>query len=397
MSMAARRAFHTCRGSRMGQRIESPTGAFEAAELIAGAVADGQRIEIIGGGSKRGYGGPAPGADLTLWTARLGGILHYDPQEMVLTAGAGEKLSAIDALLAEHNQMLGFEPPDFGAAFGGEAGETTLGGVLAANLSGPRRIASGAARDHFLGFEAVSGKGQIFKAGGKVFKNVTGFDLPKLMAGSWGTLALLTEVTVKVVPKPKTTTTVILRGASFQNATGAMTRAMGQPLAVSGAVMLPTLKGTQTAFRLEGFGPSVEVRAERLAAQLEPFGEVEVRDAAFSENFWRDIGRVAPLASEPGSLWRLSVPPATGLDVVRAVDGAAAWIADWAGGLVWVLAAPDATLDLPAIAAAVGGSALKVRGEVSEVSRQPAHAALSGLVRAAFDPHGVFASRAMVA
>lgn len=381
----------------MGQRFESPTGAFEAAELVAGAVADGAVIEIAGGGSKRGYGGDAPQADMTLWTARLGGIVHYDPQEMVLTAGAGEKLAAIEALLAEHDQMLGFEPPDFGTAFGGKAGEATLGGVLAANLSGPRRIAVGAARDHFLGFEAVSGAGQVFKAGGKVFKNVTGFDLPKLMAGSWGTLALLTEVTVKVVPRPKTTTTVILRGASFPNATQAMTKAMSQPLAVSGAVMLPTLKGSQTAFRLEGFGPSVEVRADRLAAQLEPFGEVELRDAAFSENFWRDIGRVAPLASEPGALWRLSVPPAAGLEVVRAVEGAAGWIADWAGGLVWVLAAPEAMLDLPAIAAGAGGSALKVRGGVLAAPRQPAHAALTGRVRAAFDPHSVFAARAMVA
>src|SRR5690606_2270197 len=165
-------------------------------------------LEPIGGGTKRAVGRPvdADPVDLSL----LSGIVDYVPAELVLTAGAATPLADIEAELARHNQRLAFEPPDCGVLLGGSAAVQSLGGVLAANLSGSRRISAGAARDHFLGFEAVGGDGVPFKAGGRVVKNVTGYDLPKLMAGSWGTLAVLVSVTVRVAPLPETETTVIL-------------------------------------------------------------------------------------------------------------------------------------------------------------------------------------------
>ena len=163
------------------------------------ALGEGKALELVGHGSKQAIGRPAQ-TDATLDLSALTGITLYEPEELVLSAKAGTPIAEIEALVGAEGQQLAFEPMDYAAILGAAAGRGTIGGVLAANLSGPRRIKAGAARDHFLGCTAVSGRGETFKSGGRVVKNVTGYDLCKLMAGSWGTLAAMTEVTIKTLP-----------------------------------------------------------------------------------------------------------------------------------------------------------------------------------------------------
>src|SRR5438270_1350667 len=215
----------------------SPANLDELRDAIGDALAVEEPLEVVGGGSKRGLGRPLQ-LPRMLDLSRLAGIRDYQASELVLSAGAATPIEEIDAALAEAGQMLAFEPPDLGALFGlpaAVAGRRTLGGALACNLSGPRRIKAGAARDHFLGFRGVSGRGEIFKAGGKVVKNVTGYDLCKLMTGSWGTLAALEEVTVKVLPRPETVATVLVADLAPAAAVRLMAAALGAPHEVSGA------------------------------------------------------------------------------------------------------------------------------------------------------------------
>src|SRR5947209_6226994 len=202
-----------------------PSDAKAVEQAVQWALSDGKTLEIVGGGSKRGVGRPSQ-TDVTLDLSALTGVTLYEPEELVLSARAGTPLAEIEALLAAHGQQLAFEPMDCGAILG-SAAAASIGGTLSANLSGPRRMKAGAARDHFLGFAAVSGRGESFKSGGRVVKNVTGYDLCKLMAGSWGTLAVLTDVTLKTLPQPETEETVLVRGLDPPQAIAAMTGAMG--------------------------------------------------------------------------------------------------------------------------------------------------------------------------
>jgi glycolate oxidase FAD binding subunit len=322
-------------------------------------------------------------------------VVDYAPEELVLTAQAGARLDALEKLVASEGQMLAFEPPRWTGLLGVK-GHPTLGGALAGNVSGPRRIRAGAARDHFLGFEAVSGRGERFKAGGKVVKNVTGYDLMKLMAGSWGTLAALTEVTIKVLPAPRTQTTLLLFGLADIRAAEVMTLAMNSPFEVSAAAHLPAFAAAQaplkaemptTALRLEGFEASVAARAEGLAALLKGAAPLTDRlDARHSREFWGQVREVEAFAQDPRPLWRISVPPATGWKAAHAIPGAALY--DWAGGLVWLLADVDA----PAVrrtAHGLGGHALCVRGAPSFETLAGPLAALNARVKQAFDPLGV--------
>src|SRR5438477_3715821 len=216
----------------------APSDLSELRDAVAEALAAEEPVEVVGGGSKRGLGRPLQTAH-TLDLSRLSGIRDYAPSELVLTAGAATPLAEIERALAEQGQMLAFEPPDWRGLLGVEEAEPTLGGILACNLSGPRRIKAGAARDHFLGFRAVSGRGEIFKAGGKVVKNVTGYDLSKLMAGSYGTLAALEEVTVRALPRPEAVATVLFAGVAPAAAVRLMAAALGSSHEVSGAAYLP--------------------------------------------------------------------------------------------------------------------------------------------------------------
>src|SRR5438874_3665972 len=215
----------------------APSDLSELRDAVAEALAAEEPVEVVGGGSKRGLGRPLQTAH-TLDLSLLSGIRDYAPSELVLTAGAATPLAEIERALAAHGQILAFEPPDWRGLLGvldEDCAGPTLGGVLAGNLSAPRRIAAGAARDHFLGFRGVSGRGEIFKAGGKVVKNVTGYDLCKLMAGSFGTLAAFEEVTVKVLPRSEALSTVILAGLDALAAVRTLSRAIASPHEVSGA------------------------------------------------------------------------------------------------------------------------------------------------------------------
>ena len=298
--------------------ILRPSDAKQTAEIIAWAAAGGGSLEIVAGGTKRALGRPAK-TEHVLDVSRLRGIVEYEPAELVLTARPGESLASINAELAEKRQMLAFEPPDWRALIGGQ-GVETLGGVIACNLAGSRRVRAGSARDYVLGFSAVNGFGDVWKAGGKVVKNVTGYDMCKLQAGAYGTLSALTELTLKVMPKPETACTIVLHGLADEIAIPALAQGLNSPFEVSSAAHLPASVarrskigavaaglGAATALRLEGPRPSVAYRAEALEALL---GRGARLDEAETEAFWLEAGAVQPLL-EQGSriVWRLCPTP----------------------------------------------------------------------------------------
>jgi glycolate oxidase FAD binding subunit len=324
----------------------------------------------------------------TLDLSALSGVIDYAPAELVLTAHAATPLADIVALLAENRQMLAFEPPALPGA--------TLGGTIACNVAGPRRLTAGAARDHFLGYQAVNGRGESYRAGGQVVKNVTGYDLCKLQAGAFGTLSVLTELSVKVLPSPETELTVTLRGLDDEAAVAAMARALNSPHEVGAAAHLPeAVDGvSMTALRLEGPGPSVAFRALHLEALLG--GEVARLEAAESRVFWQGIADLRPFEQLPThAIWRVSTAPSAG-PAVAAASGMPNFY-DWAGGLVWLAAPPDlADAGAARIREAVaphGGHATLMRApaglRASVAVFQPLAAPLTALTRRvkdSFDP-----------
>ncbi|HZZ30565.1 MAG TPA: glycolate oxidase subunit GlcE [Phenylobacterium sp.] len=383
----------------LAARTETPKTAEAVCELVAEAGASGRTLEIVGGGTKRSIGA-GPAADVVLSLAGLNRIIDYAPEELVLTAQPGVTLAALEKLVAAHGQMLPFEPPHLGKLLGAK-GRATLGGVLAANLSGPRRIRAGAARDHFLGLQAVTGRGELIKAGGRVVKNVTGYDLPKLIAGSWGTLAVMTDITIKVLPAARTELTLMLFGLDARRAGEAMTLALNAPVELSGAAHLPVavaarapLRGQMavTALRLEGFAASVTARAEHLVAALKGLGRLEQLDGQHSGDFWRQVREVEAFSKDPRPLWRISVPPASGWRVGEEVAGDALY--DWGGGLVWLLSQADPRPTVRAL----GGHATLYRGDGAAFEPlDGALAALTARVKSAFDPKNVLNPGRMVA
>ena len=398
----------------------APTDADGLADAVRWAVAGEHPLEVLAGGSKQTLGRPVQSA-ATVSLAALDGIVDYQPSELVLTAQAATPLATIEAALEAERQMLAFEPADYGPllrAPGGAdlraPGGATLGGALACNLSGPRRIKAGAARDHFLGMHAVSGRGERFKAGGRVVKNVTGYDVCKLLAGSYGTLALMHEVTVKVLPAPERTRTVLVFGLEPAAALDALGAALGSAHEVSGAAHMPAEVAARSAVsyvsgagaavsavRVEGFPASVEARCEALRALLGRFGAVEELHSKSSATLWREIRDVRAFADDGRPLWRLSVPPASGAAAAARVAEAADVRAlfDWGGGLLWLAVdgAPDAgEVPVRAAAMAVGGHATLVRADApTRAARavfQPqatSLAALTARIKRAFDPAGV--------
>jgi glycolate oxidase FAD binding subunit len=394
-----------------------PAEAKAVEEAVQWALSEGKTIEIVGKGSKRTIGRPTQ-TDATLDLSGLTGITLYEPEELVLSARAGTPLSEIEAALESKGQQLAFEPMDYGPVLVGKSGSATIGGALATNLSGPRRITAGAARDHFLGFHAVSGRGETFKSGGRVVKNVTGYDLCKLMAGSWGTLAALTGVTLKTLPKPETEETVLLRGLEPAAAISAMTSAMASGCDVSGAAHLPAgvaarvpvqeiagAGGAVTALRLEGFAPSIEQRKTTLEQQLRVFGDAGTAGPEASHRLWRAVRDAMPFAASRAGpdhpLWRLSIPPSRGAELATFIAERtdAQMLFDWAGGLVWLSLEPRDDAGAAIVAAgvrAMGGHALliraaaSVRATIDVFSRQEAPvAALTKRIKESFDPKGV--------
>jgi glycolate oxidase FAD binding subunit len=376
-----------------------PRDAADVAEIVA---THPRALEPLGGGALRDVGHEVDGDVLAL--DALAGVVAYEPQELVLTVLAGTPFATVERELAACAQRLAFEPPDFGALLG-VAQPRTIGGVLAANLAGSRRVSAGAARDHFLGCEAVTGRGERFKGGGRVVKNVTGYDVPKLLAGSWGTLAVLTSVTLRVAPLPETERTLVVPSATPDDAVTVMSAALGSPHDVSAAAF-DAEQGC--LLRLEGFAASVDTRVAVLARTLRDSaeragatasgsdggsrrGDIAALDAGESRALWAKIGGVAALSAWP-VVWRISVPPTEAPRVLAAL-APERYLLDWGGGLIWAaFSAADAARVRGALReghATLFKAPREARAANAVFQPQPAAlAAASRRVKHAFDPDG---------
>ena len=356
-----------------------PRDAADLAEIVADAASSGRKLELRGGGTKADFGAPREAELVSL--AGLTGVVDYDPAELVLTVRAGTLLSEVQALVAAEGQMLAFEP-------WGEPG-ATIGGTIAAGVAGSRRVTAGSARDHLLGLMAVSGRGEVFVAGAKVVKNVTGYDLPKLMAGSWGRIGAMAELTVKVLPVPREVVTLAARGLSPEAAHAAMACALGSNAEVSAAAALSD--GT-VLLRVAGFAPSVAARCAALPGLLAGHcGLARLEDAA---PLWQQAMTGEGLKG--AVRWDVHLPPRAAPALIAALPAGAEWAMDWGGGRVWVCcdAEDDAVRQL---AAGLGGEARLVAAPEAMRARVPAFhpraqgvMALEARVRRAFDPAGVF-------
>ncbi len=374
-----------------------PVNENQVTEAVQWALSEKMPMEVIGTGSKKTIGNlmeTSCGLDMS----GLTGILLYEPEELVLAAGAGSLLSDIQKELEEKGQAFAFEPPDLSHLLGSNS-SGTLGGMVASGFAGPRRVQAGGVRDHVLGVRAVSGRAEVFKTGGRVVKNVTGYDLPKILSGSWGTLAAMTQITFKVLPKPETEATIAVIGLDNETAMKAMSAALRAPLEVSGAAHVP---GARTLLRLEGITPSVKARLESLKNLLGKFGDIDVLGRDVSQDVWRNIRDVRLIGAEPGpAVWRLSVPPSQGAKVLEKIEQKinVNSFFDWGGGLIWleVLDQDRACgAEVRGAIGAQGGHATLIRA--SEKSRagsavfqpqSPPLAMLARRLKAAFDPQGI--------
>lgn len=389
----------------------APAAATEVLSAVQWALSEEAPLEIVGHGSKRAIGRPLQ-VEHTLDLSKLAGVTLYEPAELVLSARSGTPLADIEKLLAENHQQLAFEPMDYGPLLGHAPGLGTIGGVLAANLSGPRRLKAGAARDHILGIHAVSGRGEAFKSGGRVVKNVTGYDLSKAMANSWGTLAVATDVTFKVLPVAETEATLAVRGLLDDHAVAAMALALGSNAEVSSAAHLPYPAVTHiadgklgsdaaTLLRVEGFGPSVAYRMETLKSLLKNAGVLEEIEGDLSRQIWRQVRDCQPFAGVGNPIWRISMAPSEGHEMVMALRMQAAVSAfyDWQGGLIWLsmeAGEPEAELVRALVKKHGGGHATLVRADQTARAavpmfqpQAPAQAALSARLKEQFDPKNI--------
>jgi glycolate oxidase FAD binding subunit len=380
---------------------------------IAEAVRAREPLLVEGNGTKSGMMRPVQAAR-TISTAALSGISLYAPKELILSARAGTPLPEIEAALAEAGQYMIAEPPDLSELLGSTGKPQTLGGIIATNLSGPRRVAWGAMRDHVLGIRAVTGRAEVIRSGGRVLKNVTGLDLCKLLTGSHGTLGIITEITLKVLPAPEATGTLVLPGLDAAAGVAALSDALGSPYSVSGAAWLPMeaaatipaladLRQPVALIRIEEFAPSVAYRIGRLRDQFAVAGALML-DTETSRAVWRDVRDVRPLAARPGgqsgdAVWRVSVRPSAGPLVLNALrpHGVAGFL-DWGGGLAWLAGPADTAthLAVEAAAQAVKGTWIlmrapdALRGAVRVIPDEPAPLArISRQVKAALDPANI--------
>lgn len=381
-----------------------PESEAQAAEVVSACAEKRLSLRLEGGGTRSAIGRPIATAGV-LSSRKLSGVTLYEPAEMVVSVRAGTPLAALEDLLAGHGQMLPFEPPDYRVLLD-SSGEPTVGGIVAGNLSGPRRVAAGACRDSLIGLRLINGTGEILRAGGRVMKNVTGLDLVKLLCGSWGTLALITEATFKLLPRPEDALTLCLRGLSDAEAVAAMCAAMGTPFAPSAAAHLPAGVGSpepRTLLRLEGFRDAIRYRAERLAQLLAEHGRAEPIEGAESAALWRAVRDVTFLA-EPRDrvIWRLSLPPRRGAEAVARIREARPCTVfyDWSGGLVWLATSEEGDGGAAIVRAAVearAGHAWLMRAAPELRARVPPFPPRTARVRQleeglkkAFDPFGLF-------
>ena len=393
--------------------FHAPDTVEELAYLVAEAADTRTPIEVMGRGTKREVGRPRQGGTVVS-TENLSGVSHYEPNELILVAQAGTPLAQVEQLLAENDQELPFEPVDLGALFGFDPGQGTFGSVFAANLSGSRRILKGSARDHVLGVKAVNGGGEIIKAGGRVMKNVTGYDLGRALCGSWGTLAILTEIAVKVLPVQREVRTLVCFGLTDQTAIEALCIAHGTPFEVSGTVHLhadlarrftdEAITGpgaSVTAIRIENFTASARYRANRLRQMLLAYAPSLELDTEQSRWFWHEVRTLRPFQRARLPLWRISTLPSGASKLVgsiaRKIDVKPLY--DWSGGLIWLETPPltDAgAVEIRRTLAEIGGHATLIRAEaeargVIDVFQplDPPLMALSANLKRAFDPVGI--------
>jgi glycolate dehydrogenase FAD-binding subunit len=393
--------------------FHAPDTVEELAYLVAEAADTRTPLEVMGHGTKREVGRLVQyGAVLS--TESLVGVSLYEPTELVLVALAGTPVAQIEQMLAENDQELPFEPVDLGPVLGFGPGQATIGGVLATNISGSRRILSGSARDHLLGVQAVNGRGETIRSGGRVMKNVTGYDLSRALAGSWGTLAVLTEVAIKVLPTQREVRTLLCFGLADPTGVEVLGLALGTPFEVSGTVHVNGELARRfsdeeisrpgqsvTAIRVENFPASARYRASRLKQMLQAYAPALELDTARSRMFWDDVKSLRMFERTGRPLWRISMAPTSGPKLVhslaRKIDVCALY--DWSGGLIWLdtpLITDAGAVEIRRTLAEFGGHATLIRAEpqaraVIDVF-QPLDAplmALTAALKQAFDPVGI--------
>ena len=366
---------------------------------VQAARAAREPLAIEGQGSKRGLLRPVQAAH-SLSTRGLTGVTLYRPSELIISARAGTPLAEIEATLAEKGQQLIAESPYLNGVFGTSA-PPSIGGVVAANLSGPRRITWGATRDHVMGLRFINGAGEVIRSGGRVLKNVTGLDLCKLLSGSYGTLGVITEVTLKVLPAPEASATLLIETPDLASAVAALSAGLGSPFGVSAAAALPMKGHVIAAVRLEDFAASVAYRMEKLRGVLGSFGTQRVMEDAESRIFWRGVREVEPLQVMPDeAIWRVSVRPSAGPQIAAAASAIGGRVMlDWGGGLVWIAASPSSANHTMISEAAhtQGGAAMLFRAPESlrlTVPVLPEEAAplakIGARVKESLDPGGLF-------
>ena len=404
MSAAGVCPLPTCRGSNMA--VLRPLSESELAEMVRAAAADHHTLEILGSGSKRAMGRPVE-ADDCLDLSALRGIRSYDAEELVVTAASATPLREIAAELAEHRQCLGFDPADWGPLFGMAPQSGTIAGALAADVSGTRRVLHGAARDHLLGIRAVNGFGKTYKAGGKVVKNVTGFDISKLMCGSLGILGPMSEVTLRLLPSPTHSASLAVRDLETEAGLHLLRRVWREPLEASGLLYLPKailehfdLGGSTDAgivlLRVEGSAAALTDKRRRLSGLLEG---LRVEDLEQGDQVFAAAANGSVFAPIPLDVWRMAVPPAAAPEVAAALVGTL-WYADWAGGLFWIATSDDAlsaAAGLERICARAQGQLQLLRADADQRRRFAARPSgeagvleLMRTVKSAFDPLALF-------
>ncbi|MEM7241647.1 MAG: glycolate oxidase subunit GlcE [Pseudomonadota bacterium] len=357
----------------------------ELAEVVRSANGP---LRIQGGGTRAALGAATEGAPLS--TVGLSEISIYEPEALTLVTKAGTPLAEVEQALSDAGQMLFFEPPDYRKLLGSK-GTPTIGSVAACNLSGPRRVAQGAARDAMLGVRFVDGRGDVISNGGRVMKNVTGYDLVKLMAGSYGTLGVLTEVSFKTLPKPEDTATLVLHRLNDEAGVRALIGAMGSPNDVTGAAY--DAQKQEAYIRIEGFKVSIKYRSAALKTLFSK-SEQSFLSAKASSTLWKQIRDVAPLAKQKGDVWRISTKPTDAPDLVatlhRSMNIQALY--DWSGGLIWLLTPEGA--DIREKLKSFDGHATLIRGKRDG---RPVFHPQSAIVekmsqglREKFDPKGLF-------
>lgn len=373
----------------------------ELADIVRAAGADRRRLEIVGRGTKRGLGRPIE-ADAVLDLSAHSGILRYEPDELIITARAATPIAEIESVVAAKHQRLGFDPADWGPLFGAPAGRATIGGALSADASGSARLRYGAARDHLLGYRAVNGWGEIYRAGGQVVKNVTGFDLPKLLCGAMGTLGVLSEVTLRLVPRALQSAVVLAKDVDAETGLSLLRRIWSSPLEPTGLAYLPgemarvfpelgNIGAGASLFRVDGAAAPL---ADKIASLNDLLDARDTMLLAESDDVFARIGSGQALTASVGDVWRVFVPPSAAVACVRMLD-VRLWLADWAGGVLWI--ADDENKDVHAMAARCDGYAVLMRAPAEKrrataifAPEAPARAALTRRVKDAFDPLRLF-------